>query len=93
MIFRQLFEPLSSTWTYLLGCPATGQALLIDPVVNSIDRDLAELQRLGLRLACTLDTHVHADHVTAAWLLKQRCGSQILLSEHSGAAHADRRSD
>jgi sulfur dioxygenase len=56
MIFRQLFEPLSSTYTYLVGCPATGQALLIDPVVNSIDRDLALLQQLGLTLA------LHAGH-------------------------------
>lgn len=77
MIFRQLFEPLSSTYTYLLGCEATGQALLIDPVVNSIERDLAELQRLGLTLAVTLDTHLHADHITGALHLKQRCGSRI----------------
>jgi sulfur dioxygenase len=77
MIFRQLFEPLSSTCTYLLGCEATGQALLIDPVVNSIDRDLAELQRLGLTLACTLDTHLHADHITGALHLKERTGCRI----------------
>ena len=77
MIFRQLFEPLSSTYTYLLGCEHTGQALLIDPVVNSIDRDLAELQRLGLTLAFTLDTHIHADHITGARHLKERVGSRI----------------
>lgn len=77
MIFRQLFEPLSSTWTYLIGCEATRQAVLIDPVVNSIDRDLAEVERLGLKLAFSLDTHVHADHITAALHLKQRCGSRI----------------
>jgi sulfur dioxygenase len=71
MIFRQLFEPLSSTYTYLVGCPATGQALLIDPVVNSIDRDLALLQQLGLKLALTLDTHIHADHITGALHLKR----------------------
>lgn len=77
MIFKQLFEPLSSTYTYLLGCEATGQAVLIDPVVNSIDRDLEEVAALGLRLAFTLDTHIHADHVTAALHLKQRIGSKI----------------
>jgi len=77
MIFRQLFEPLSSTYTYLIGCEQTGQALLIDPVVNSIDRDLAELQRLGLTLAFTLDTHVHADHITSALQLRQRVNSRI----------------
>lgn len=77
MIFRQLFEPLSSTYTYLLGCEATRQAVLIDPVVNSIDRDLAEVERLGLKLAVTLETHVHADHITGALHLKERCGSRI----------------
>jgi len=77
MIFRQLFEPLSSTYTYLLGCEASGLAVLIDPVVNSIERDLAELQRLGLRLAYTLDTHIHADHITGARHLKERVGSRI----------------
>ena len=77
MIFRQLFEPLSSTYTYLLGCEDTGQAVLVDPVVNSIDRDLQEIERLGLRLACSLDTHIHADHITAALHLKQRVGSKI----------------
>lgn len=77
MIFRQLFEPLSSTYTYLVGCENTGAAVLIDPVVNSIERDLAELQRLGLTLAFTLDTHIHADHITAALHLKQQVGSRI----------------
>jgi glyoxylase-like metal-dependent hydrolase (beta-lactamase superfamily II) len=77
MIFRQLFEPLSSTFTYLLGCEATGHALLVDPVVNSIDRDLAELRRLGLTLACTLDTHLHADHITGALHLRERTGCRI----------------
>jgi sulfur dioxygenase len=77
MIFRQLFEPVSSTYTYLLGCEGTGQALLIDPVVNAMDRDLAELARLGLTLAYTVDTHIHADHITAALHLKQRVGSKI----------------
>lgn len=77
MIFRQLYEPLSSTYTYLLGCEQTGQAVLIDPVVNAIDRDLQILQTLGLRLAYTLDTHIHADHITAALHLKERVGSHI----------------
>lgn len=77
MIFRQLVEPLSNTYTYLIGCEATGQALLIDPVVNSLERDLAELARLGLTLAWTVDTHIHADHITGALHLKQRVGSRI----------------
>jgi sulfur dioxygenase len=77
MIFRQLLESVSSTYTYLLGCPETGQAVLIDPVVNAIHRDLRVLQELGLRLACTLDTHIHADHITSALELKKRTGSRI----------------
>ncbi len=77
MIFRQLYEPLSSTYTYLLGCEETGEAVLIDPVVPTIDRDLAEIAQLGLKLAYTLDTHIHADHITAALQLKKRVGSRI----------------
>jgi glyoxylase-like metal-dependent hydrolase (beta-lactamase superfamily II) len=77
MIFRQLHEPVSSTYTYVLGCPDTGDAVLVDPVVNSMDRDLQVLQGLGLRLAYTLDTHIHADHITAALELKKRTGSRI----------------
>lgn len=77
MIFRQLFEPLSSTYTYLLGCEDTGQAMLVDPVVNAIERDLAELARLGLKLAYIVDTHIHADHITSALQLRERTGSRI----------------
>lgn len=77
MIFRQLFEPLSSTYTYLLGCEETGQAVLIDPVISTMDRDLEELKNLGLTLAYTVDTHVHADHITAAREMKNRVGSKI----------------
>ena len=77
MIFRQLFEPLSSTYTYLIGCEDTRQAILIDPVVNRIDHDLALLRELELILMVTLDTHIHADHITAALHLKQRVNSRI----------------
>lgn len=79
MIFRQLFEPLSSTYTYLLGCPDTGRAILIDPVVNAVERDLALLHTLGLTLDCTVDTHLHADHITGALHLKQRTGCRIAM--------------
>ncbi|MGL1832450.1 MBL fold metallo-hydrolase [Rhodocyclaceae bacterium SMB388] len=77
MIFRQLFEPVSSTYTYLIGCDETGQALLIDPVLPSWERDLEALGSLGLRLAFTLDTHIHADHITAARKLRDEVGSRI----------------
>ncbi|WP_347332451.1 MBL fold metallo-hydrolase [Marinimicrobium locisalis] len=78
MIFRQLFEPVSSTYTYLLGCEETGQAVLVDPVINSIERDLEEVSRLGMKLAYTVDTHIHADHITSALELKNKVGSQIV---------------
>jgi glyoxylase-like metal-dependent hydrolase (beta-lactamase superfamily II) len=77
MIFKQLFEPISSTYTYLLGCPQTGQALLIDPVLPTWERDLAEVKALGLRLAYTIETHIHADHITGARKLKEVAGSAI----------------
>jgi sulfur dioxygenase len=77
MIFRQLYEPLSSTYTYLLGDETTGLAILIDPVIVCMERDLAEISRLGLKLAYTIDTHIHADHITAALELKHAVGSKI----------------
>jgi glyoxylase-like metal-dependent hydrolase (beta-lactamase superfamily II) len=77
MLFRQLFEPISSTYTYLLGCEDTGNAVLIDPVMPAWQRDLAEVNALGLRLAYTLDTHIHADHITSALHLKGEAGSRI----------------
>ena len=89
MIFRQLFEPVSSTYTYLLGDEQTGQAILIDPVISSMERDLEVLHRLGLRLAYTLDTHIHADHITAALELKRATGSRIAAPAFDRLACAD----
>ena len=88
LVFRQLFDPSSSTYTYLLG--DQGEAVLIDPVWEQVPRDSALLRELGLRLVATLDTHVHADHVTGAWLHRQRNGSRILLARAGGATGADR---
>lgn len=90
MIFRQLFEPLSSTYTYLLGCPATRKAVLIDPVITMVERDLAEIARLGLELAWTVDTHIHADHITAARALRERAGSRIAAPAFDRLPCADR---
>lgn len=88
LVFRQLFDARSSTYTYLLGDPTSGEAVLIDPVFEQVRRDAALITELGLALRATLDTHVHADHVTGAWLLQQKLGSQIALSARSGASGA-----
>jgi sulfur dioxygenase len=90
MIFRQLFDPTSSTYTYLLADHAGGDAVLIDTVFEQVRRDLALLRELDLRLVATLETHVHADHVTGAWLLQQRTGSQIGVGAAAGTQGADR---
>jgi sulfur dioxygenase len=93
MIFRQLFDPQSSTYTYLLADPGSREALLIDPVFEQARRDAALIDELGLKLKWTLETHVHADHVTGAWLLREKLGSRIALSKASGADGADRYLD
>lgn len=89
LIFRQLFDQQSSTYTYLLGDSDSREAVLIDPVFEEVRRDGALIEELGLKLTHTLDTHVHADHVTGAWLLKQRTGSKIAVSQASGAEGSD----
>ena len=90
LIFRQLFDPQSSTYTYLLGDSVSRQAVLIDPVFEQVRRDAALIDELGLKLLATLETHVHADHVTGAWLMRRRAGSKIMLAKSSGAEGADR---
>jgi len=89
LIFRPLFDPASSTWTYLLGDRDSGQALLIDPVWEQVPRDLALIGELGLHLVASLDTHVHADHVTGAWRLQQRTGCRIGLAAVAGVEGVD----
>lgn len=89
MIFRQLFEPESSTYTYLVACPTSRQAALVDPVLETAERDLALIRELGLTLAYTVETHVHADHVTSAAKLRSLTGSKIVCPAIDGAACAD----
>ena len=74
LVFRQLFDPASSTYTYLLADGRSGAAVIIDPVFEQVRRDAALIEELGLRLTFSLETHVHADHVTGAWMLKRRTG-------------------
>ncbi len=89
MIFRQLFDRDSCTYTYLLADEKTGEAILIDPVRELVERDEQILRELGLTLRYTLETHVHADHVTASGLLRQRMGSQSVVARVAGANCAD----
>ena len=89
MIFRQLFEAGSSAYTYLIGCERTGEAALIDPVLETVERDLDAVRALGLRLACTLETHIHADHVTGAGRLRALSGSKAGFPAASGAEFTD----
>jgi glyoxylase-like metal-dependent hydrolase (beta-lactamase superfamily II)/rhodanese-related sulfurtransferase len=89
IIFRQLQDLTSSTYTYLLADPATRKAILIDPVFEQVLRDTALLRELGLELEYTLDTHVHADHITGAWLHQQTNGSRIAVSAAAGTEGAD----
>jgi len=89
MLFRQLFDASSSTYTYLLADEESHEALLIDPVFEQASRDLALLNELGLTLKLVVDTHAHADHITAAWLLKQKTGCKIAISADAGAKNAD----
>jgi sulfur dioxygenase len=91
LIFRQLFDAPSWTYSYLLADSSAGEAILIDPVFEQAARDAALIRELGLKLIATLDTHAHADHVTGAWLLKNRLGGKIAISAASGAEGADIR--
>lgn len=89
MIFRQLFDDVSSTFTYLLADEHKKEAILIDPVFSQAKRDLALIDELGLTLKLAADTHAHADHITAAWLLKQKTGCKIASARAIGAEHVD----
>lgn len=89
MIFRQLFDQVSSTYTYLLADEQAREAVLIDTVFEQHARDAALIRELELKLLATLDTHCHADHVTGAWLMKVALGSQIGLSSAYKAQNVD----
>ena len=86
IIFRQLFDAASSTYTYVVGDPQSRQAVIIDTVFEQHFRDRALVQELGLKLLAALDTHCHADHVTGAWLMQQATGCRIGISQRYGAA-------
>lgn len=89
MIFRQLFDRDSSTYSYLLADRETREAVLIDPVAEQVDRDVRLLSELDLTLVHTLETHVHADHVTAAGLLRERLGARTVASARAAVPCVD----
>lgn len=74
MIFRQLFDAESSTYTYLIGDEHTRGAVLIDTVREQVERDLKLVNELGLEVVYVLDTHTHADHITGAGVIRERTG-------------------
>ena len=92
-MFRQLFDPESSTCTYLIADPATGAAVLVDPVREQVERDLALVASLSLQLKWIVETHVHADHITGARALRARTGARTAVSRHCGAEGFDRLLD
>ena len=79
IIFRQLFDEKSSTYTYILADNGSKQAIIIDPVRDQIERDIRLLSELGLTLIYILDTHIHADHITGSGLLRERTGAKIAM--------------
>lgn len=85
MIFRQLFDSRSSTYTYLLASRAGGEALLIDPVLDRLDQYLQLLNELDVRLVLAADTHVHADHITALGRLRDHAQCPTLMGEFTKA--------
>lgn len=86
LFFRQLFEKESSTYTYLLADTQTKEAVIIDPVLETIDRDLKIIKELGLDLKVAVNTHCHADHITSTGLMKKRLtGLKSAISRFSGA--------
>lgn len=89
VILHQLFEAESSTYTYLLVDPESFEAVLIDPVLEMLDRDLKLIEELNAKLVYVLDTHVHADHITAANELRKRSSAKTAISEFSGVDCAD----
>ena len=87
LLFRQLFDADTGTFTYLLADVSSRQGVLIDPVFEQHPRDLSLVQELGIDLVASIDTHAHADHVTGSWLMHEATGCAIGLAAVAGAEH------
>ncbi len=84
----QLFDPASSTYTYVLADVASGEALIIDPVDDQVERDLSVLRERGFKLVWTVETHAHADHITSAGQLAEHAGARTAAPEGCGIGTA-----
>lgn len=89
MTFHQLFEAETSTYTYLLADPDTKEAILIDPVLETVERDLKLISEYGYKLQYVLDTHIHADHITGAGEIRQRTGAKSAVSAKAKVSCVD----
>lgn len=90
MLFRQLFDKESSTYTYLIADEITQEAILVDPVLEQLNRDLVLLNDLGLKLRFCLETHLHADHITATDKLREHTGCNGILPKNAEAVCANK---
>src|SRR5580693_3160699 len=85
MLFRQLYDPVSSTYSYVIASRRGGEALIIDPVLEKVDRYLQLMRELDLRLVKAVDTHLHADHITGLGALRDRTHCITVMGEQSKA--------
>ena len=85
MIFRQLFDATSGTYTYLIASRRGGEALIIDPVLEKVDRYLQLVRELDLKLVKAIDTHLHADHITGLGALRDRTHCVTVMGEQTKA--------
>ena len=85
MIFKQLFDTKSSTYTYLISSGQGREALIIDPVIKNVNEYINLLKELDLKLVKVIDTHIHADHVTGASKLKDITKCSTIMGEHTPA--------
>ncbi|GAX45567.1 putative hydroxyacylglutathione hydrolase [Tolypothrix sp. NIES-4075] len=90
MLFRQLFDKESSTYTYLIADPETKEAILVDPVLEQVERDMQILRELGLTLRYSLETHIHADHIAGTSKLRDMTGCLSIMPENAQTTCADR---
>ena len=85
MIFRQLFDSVSSTYTYLIGSRAGGEALIIDPVLEKVDSYIKLLEQLDVKLVKVIDTHIHADHISGIAELRDRTNCITIMGDATKA--------